>query len=822
MLVPLTMTFVMAAGGEACLLQGGQAGPWSIVVSGDAIPSEQYAAEEFQRLYAEASGEELPIMNEPPAERRLILIGPDVAPFAVDDLGEEGLRVRIEPDCIAIAGGRPRGTLYGVYEFMERQLGVRFLTADHTHVPPLEETAAIPCGEYSYVPSFAFRWSYYSANQAHPSFGARLRVNTVTDSEELGGRARQSLINHTFYRYVNVDKYGAEHPEYFALVDGERKLDMGGGGPEPCVTNPDVIDIMAEGVLADIRSNPNRRNISLSQNDNDAYCRCPRCSFIDAMEGSPMGSTLYLVNAVADRVAEEFPDVKVGTLSYWYTRKPPLHMKPRPNVQIQLCSIECCVTHPLSAPSVAKNQEFCSDIEKWSAMCDDIWIWHYNTNFASYDLPFSNLRTIGSNVRFFRDHNVKGVFMQANGNGKAGEMGELRNYVMARCLWDPALDDWALVEEFCRLHYGAAGETVIAYLAYMHDIAQNSGHEPGCFGTPEQFGLNAEVAAKAMAFFAQAMEQAESDEVRNRVEKASICAHRCLLECGSSYEYADGVARIVFPAEHVDAIERYIALCEKHNMNMAAERIPIAEYVTKARAWAAGAPAARVENDTWRLTYLTDGPGKLIEMKHKPTGRDLLATWSRGGLRECGGTFEQLGESGIDMSPGAFTPELDGSTLVLSKTLDDGTIIERRTSLTAESVRFESKIMNGSDKSATYQIKIRPEWDIATTSGDPADVSAYVKDKEERVPCIERYLDSPQRCDDFLRTVTGGAFAFFNHKDSFGVLQTYDPEQFERPRFWWNKGRHQVNLELFTRREEVQPGGVYEYAFECRFLDRHE
>ena len=38
---------------------------------------------------------------------------------------------------IAIAGGRTRGTLYGVYTFLEDYCGARFLTPDNTHVPEL-------------------------------------------------------------------------------------------------------------------------------------------------------------------------------------------------------------------------------------------------------------------------------------------------------------------------------------------------------------------------------------------------------------------------------------------------------------------------------------------------------------------------------------------------------------------------------------------------------------------------------------------------------------------------------------------------------------
>ena len=100
-------------------------------------------------------------------------------------------------------------------------------------------------------------------------------------------------------------------------------------------------------------TNAERKNISVSQDDDDPYCRCERCEAINQAEGTPMGSHLALVNEVAEALEKEFPDGKVGTLSYWYTRRPPRTMKPRHNVQIQFYSIECCTLYPLDDPKAA-------------------------------------------------------------------------------------------------------------------------------------------------------------------------------------------------------------------------------------------------------------------------------------------------------------------------------------------------------------------------------------------------------------------------------------------------------------------------------------
>jgi len=527
---------------------------WVIVVPADAIPVEKYAAEEFQRLFKEATGAMLPIKSE--AKSDFVHIGQ--VKGVSDDLDDEELLVVVEKDSVTITGGRPRGVLYGVYQFFEDGFGVRFLTFDHTHVPKADDVE-IPIGEFRYNPPFSFRWSYYRENSEQPAFAARLRVNTVTTDEKLGGKTPQNLIGHSFHALLPFSKYGAEHPEYYALFEGKRDTNTDAGGPQLCVSNQEVIEEVAKNAISALDKMPGIKNISVSQADTARYCHCENCEVINQAEGTPMGSNLALVNAVAEKIEEKYPDVKVGTLAYWYTRKAPKTIKPRHNVQIQLCSIECCTLHPIDEPTCEKNTAFCQDMKDWSSMCKDIWVWNYNTNFRYYDLPFPNLRVIGPNVRYFLENSVKGVFMQANGNGTSGELSNLRNYLISRMLWNPSLDDKAVLEEFVRLHYKSASQPILDYINMFHNNAEQKGLNPGCFPSPADVGLDPEMCQTIMAYFNKALELADDDIIKARVEKASICAYRAMIEAGGEIENRDVV------------IDRYIDLCKRYNMTMAAE-----------------------------------------------------------------------------------------------------------------------------------------------------------------------------------------------------------------------------------------------------------
>ena len=542
---------------------------WRITVSDDATASERYAAEEFQNSFNQATQLTLPLVttqHNANSDSGRIVIG------ALATLGDEDIQITVKSGQVQIRGGVPRGVLYAVYQFLEELIGIRFLTADHTHIPDAS-ALQIPCGSYTYSPPFSFRWSYYRENSENPIFAAKRKVNTVTDAENLGGKTQQQLINHSFHALVPYGTYGEGHPEYYALVDGKRDTNTHGGGPQLCVTNPEVIEIAAASAIQQLTERPEATNISVSQADTAAYCRCEVCETLNEAEGTPMGSQLTLVNAVAERIEKVHPHVKVGTLAYWYTRKPPKTIKPRHNVQIQLCSIECCTLHAIDNPDCEQNQAFCQDTNEWGKICDDIWIWNYNTNFRSYDLPFPNLRSIEPNVRYFLRNNAKGVFMQANGNGLTGEFSDLRNYLISHLIWNPQLDAESLLNEFVNLHYEAAAPPILEYITFLHDNVETKGLHPRCFPTPEDVGLDVESSQTIFDYFQQALALADKSEIRARVEKSSIPAYKAMLVAGSDME----------PQKRRALIDEYIALCERYNMSHAAEQQAAEAYFEELR-----------------------------------------------------------------------------------------------------------------------------------------------------------------------------------------------------------------------------------------------
>jgi len=555
---------------------------WDIVVSAQAPPSELYAAEELQQFLAEATGTKLPIVNNAQKTGRHIFVGwgkvmkASPAGFDVGDLGPEDLRIVIAADNVAIAGGQPRGTLYGVYTFLEDYLGVRFLSPDHTHVPKVPGRLPVGPIDRTYRPPLEYRFSTYQANERLPQYGVRLRNNAMPSiPEKMGGKAALELVSHSFGRQIPSRKYGPEHPEYFAEINGKRLWDVKEGlgrGTQPCLTNPEVLRIVTESVLSELAADPDKKTVSVSQNDNNYYCRCRKCIAIDQREGTPMGSLLTFVNAVADAVAAKHPDVQVGTLAYWYSRKPPKTIKPRPNVLIQLANIECCLLHPIADANCPRNGPFRRDMDAWGELSDNIYIWTYNVNFRDYLAPCPDLRIIEPNIRYFVTRGAKGIYMQGAYNGRNTEICDLRNYVTSRLLWDPSRSGAALIDEFLDLHYGKSAPPIRRFLDLSYERAVASGAHPRCFDAAGKWGIDEKLGREGIALFDEARRLAQDDAVRARVEKASIAAYRAALEPIWRYRgpgpVSDEVAKKMRPLAR-----RFFELCGEHDVDMAAEGV---------------------------------------------------------------------------------------------------------------------------------------------------------------------------------------------------------------------------------------------------------
>ena len=492
-----------------------------IVVSAQASDSERYAAHELSHFLGEVTGATFDITTTAVTDTSRLLVGPEAATvaepdFTTEGLGSEGMVIKTVGRDVILAGGSPRGTLYAVYSFLEDELGCRWWTSQISTLPK-RDTIKIGSLDVRYVPVFEYREPYWF-DAFNVDWAVRNKVNGNRPDIDVkrGGHHTYQGFVHTFDPLINPQTYFSDHPEWFSLIKGKRSIKRA----QLCLTNEAMKQELIKNLKASLRQNPAATIASVSQNDWHGNCQCTACGAVDKAEGSPAGLMLRFVNDVAASIEDEFPQVAISTLAYQYTRKPPRITRPRPNVIVRLCSIECSFSVPLVHE---RNKAFRDDIIGWSKICNRLYIWDYTTNFSHHIMPHPNLRVLGPNAKFFADHHVKGIFEQGAYTTNGAEMAELRAWVLAKLLWNPDLDAQTLINEFAAGYYGAAAPHIKAYLDVTHDAVEASEDWLGCFSTHTAKFLSFDTMSRGFAHLKAAEQAVAHDpDLRFRVQVAQL------------------------------------------------------------------------------------------------------------------------------------------------------------------------------------------------------------------------------------------------------------------------------------------------------------
>lgn len=528
---------------------------YTIALCRDATERDQHAATELQKYLLLISGAELPILRGILAHGdSSIWIGSaghsQGFPARIDwqNLEEDGFLLKTDESRIIIAGGTDKGSLYGVYTFLEAYLGCRRFSPT-VDVMPKRATIAIRDMNDMQVPRIRFRMeNFYEKDYADWH-----KLDTHT--------GEWGLFVHTFKQLVPPEKYFKDHPEYFTKARSGRVPDA-----QLCLANPDVFRIVVQGLRERMQQQPHAKYWSVSQNDTFNPCQCDACRAIDSVEGSPSGSLLTFVN----RVADEFPDKIISTLAYQYSRTAPKYIKPRANVNIMLCSIECNRSKTLESDPTSAS--FVKDVHEWSNITKNILLWDYVIQFRNLISPFPNLRVLQPNIQFFAKNGITAVFEQGLGSMQ-GELAELRTYLIAKLLWNQEINVDSVTDDFLNGYYGPAAPSIRKYLRTMHDALEQSGEDLAIYGypLPSQKGYlsAANIDAYHAIFDAAEQSAARNPELLRRVRVARLPLQFAILEQAKVHGPADrgffhktSVGAWTVRKEMVALLDTFVTRCE--------------------------------------------------------------------------------------------------------------------------------------------------------------------------------------------------------------------------------------------------------------------
>ena len=436
----------------------------------------------------------------------------------VSRLSDDGFIIRTKGEDIVIAGKTPRGTVYGVYYFLEKYIGFKCFTKD-TETFDSVKTLIVEDLDITENPAFEYREIYFrSAFDTDFCVKNRLNSNMAHIPKEKGGKLKFYNFHHSFHELVPPEIHYKTHPEYYSLVNGERLRER----TQLCLTNEGVFWEARKTLRSWIQNNPDCKVFSIAQNDWQNYCTCPACQALDERHGSHAASVISFVNRLAEDIREDYPDVLLHTFAYQYTKKAPIGLTVA-DVIVRLCNIECSWDIPMEKQALERPDSqaagFIENISRWGKICKHLYIWDYACNFRNYLLPFPNYRTMPENLRTYQKNHIVGVMQQGNFSyGEASALTDLEIYLGARLLWNPKQDENRIIDEFIREVYG---KECYPYIREYVDLLCNAakGHPLTLYQNSDAPYITDALVEKAEVLFQKALSAVQTEKSRRYLQK---------------------------------------------------------------------------------------------------------------------------------------------------------------------------------------------------------------------------------------------------------------------------------------------------------------
>ena len=521
----------------------------------------RYAAEELQYHLFRVSGAKLSIVPESQAKgERRIYVGPTEAGKRIcpdfEKFPNSGWYIKTSGSALYLLG-RDRGedirrnetetgTLYAVYGFLEKQLGIRWLWPDPETGTFCPRNENIDSGDFD--------------SKGEPALENSLIWHLPMAFQRKAGRNRAAnhhfpdrVRGHAFGKYIVW--YGKEHPDWFAHKEGE-ELKPVTGMSSMCVSNPELHKEIVRRWQMEREKYPGEKiDINVCENDTAGGCSCARCLSWDDPDfnfswmpkrGKNVGRRYAKFALEVWKLASEIdPDVKV--FGYIYANYVFAPEDLQLNKNIMLSNVPPGEAMFPRIPEMVRDLK--ENLRKWEKTGASI---NYRPNIlGGYAMPENYVAQFYDE---FQDHLRAGMKeMNIGGpNSSFATQGPVL-YVMCRLPADPEAKLEDLLDEYYSA-FGPAKQEVKAYwefwekymmdnvrLFYETPIKKNKIRHAPFFGYHYSFYAHVlfppEILAKGEALLDQALKAAESDPealkrvrfLKSGLDHAILCAEVCAL-----------------------------------------------------------------------------------------------------------------------------------------------------------------------------------------------------------------------------------------------------------------------------------------------------
>lgn len=469
-----------------------------IVVPENSCPVVKFAGKELQEVLSQSLNAKIDIVKIPDPSKISIILGDNQysknAAIDVSKLPRDGFVIKSSGNDIFIAGRDDekvfpeenlkggiwamyyeRGTMFGVYEFLEKFAGVRFYFPGKIGtVIPKHSSLSIPEIDFIGKPDYTVR--LFSAFDGETPDGAKEKDSFPFKNMNyyrLRMQTRYIPNCHGLSRLGYVNRFSESHPEYFALMaNGQRynKPEMQHTG-QLCLSSgiKDEIYKDAEayltgksaasrgvttiyGVLWD-KSGFQPGYFNVMPQDGFYTCQCPECK---KHWTSDQASSEFIWGVICD-IAEK---LKKNNIPGYITMMayPPYRLVPQrkipDNVLVMLAE---------SGPWYMNNKDTYEreekEIKAWvDKMGGKIWIWTYPNKYGNREMPGIPALTpkcIGEYYKLQKPY-IFGNYMESETDKYI--FNYLNYYIFSRVAWNNDSDVDAILKEHYRLMFGKAAD----------------------------------------------------------------------------------------------------------------------------------------------------------------------------------------------------------------------------------------------------------------------------------------------------------------------------------------------------------------------------
>ena len=415
------------------------------------------------------------------------------------DFNGDGFAIEIGEEEIFLNARVNRGLIFGVYRFLERFFGVRFLNMDCEKTPFVTDVE-LPKTTIIEKPAFPMR-SYLNGKmlegrgEAYDIYHLKQKMCNEHRHlpQKLGGECPMYGRGgtHNMCNFVPMETYFETHPEFYAVCKRYTTIDLLNGitddGKLDESMDVSVIKIVIEEMKKDILAYPDAVYFQFEQEDGATYKTYEEGSHeaeILAKYGRS-GILVRFCNVLASEL-QKWADrelngrkIYIVTFAYSYARRPPVVEKDGKLVPIDdtVVAVDNLLFRMAFFANSAyhyfdeRQEEIKGLIKGWRVIAKRFFFWAYDTDYTTFLWYYPTLRHVKKNVEGFKEMGVEYLMMQSSSAGVLEWQGELKCYLYGRLMWDTTLNVNELYDEYLENYFGPAANAVKKAMAIMENYS---------------------------------------------------------------------------------------------------------------------------------------------------------------------------------------------------------------------------------------------------------------------------------------------------------------------------------------------------------------